>query len=187
MNSLTVNQKHKTSVNLSLGLCENASVIPSTFIAGDGINCKIANALIFALLRTDNQISSNDDMLQLAVPDFYSRNKSIAVFPTLLIGIFETVRTRYSRKDKSFNENTQLNNTVLLTRVLADAILFPYTPNITILPPLYSFIGYKNSEMCTITNKLLEPMMLKENITYFEPFCGSASLFLSLPLQKRNY
>lgn len=78
MNSFIANQTHKTSVNLSLGLCENASVIPFTFLTGDGINCKIANALIFALLRTDNQISSNDDMLQLGMPDFYSRNKSIA-------------------------------------------------------------------------------------------------------------
>jgi hypothetical protein len=97
--------------------------------------------------------------------------------------LFKAVKAKYEKRCGTLAQDR------VFMYVLADALKDPnYKPNLERVDPAFNFVGQKNPAMRDKTNSILNPrnsttIMSQENILYFEPFCGTASLFLALPLQ----
>jgi site-specific DNA-adenine methylase len=162
----------KYTVKLPTALLERINDIPCPFTNRTGndkiesVNNCVLNAFLLALTRK----ATGEDNYYQKVSFEERKHHSIATF-RLPSWLFEMVKNKYKK----------LYNRQVFMYVLADALA--HRASIDCLPPAFTFVGHKNEKMRKKTKMILAKKLGKENLLYVEPFCGSAALFLSLPLQ----
>jgi site-specific DNA-adenine methylase len=170
-------QTKKYKVSIQEALIEQIKDIPCFFTNHAGVskdesmNNRVLNAFLLALSK---DATGKDSYYQtLSFEERKPSNRSIVTF-RLPSWLFEMVKKKYEIKAKVFNN-------IVFMYVLADALI--HQPNLNYVPPAFSFVGQKNEKMRYKTKMILGKKLGKDNLLYVEPFCGSAALFLSLPLQ----
>lgn len=163
----------KTSIYVPHYLWNDAQNVIPAFIKGMSHTKIITNALINVLLTPKRCLNSNNDEYRARTNYLERNNKTMLTFSynTMLL---ELVKEKYGVEDKSI--------TNIIIQVLKDAVNTPFQENSSI-PPLFGIVGNKNEEMVEVFHKIVmkSDTYNKSNI-YVEPFCGTCSLFLSLPL-----
>jgi hypothetical protein len=167
-------REEKYNVSIPEAILNDITNIKCFFKNLKGKNNYVFNAFVLAF--TDDNVEGQSDFS--STEDSNPDNCRPATF-RLPSWLFDAVKKKYEKKH---GEKLHINET--FKYVLADALSNPhYRINLDKITPAFNFVGQKNEKMCIETGKILQSRYSEKNLLYAEPFCGSAALFLSLPLQ----